>query len=48
MVSVTLTPKDGTTHLVIEHTNLPDDDDGRDHERGWTALVSRMIETAIG
>ncbi len=44
IVEITLTPKDGATELVLTHTNLPDDEMGRNHEAGWNAIVDGMVE----
>src|SRR5438105_11903574 len=35
-VSVTFEAREGGTELTILHRGLPDDEPGRDHERGWT------------
>jgi uncharacterized protein YndB with AHSA1/START domain len=43
-VTITLTPRDGKTELVLRHVGLPDDDDGRGHERGWNWFGSRVAE----
>ncbi len=44
IVAITLTARDGKTELVLRHTGLPDDDDGRGHDRGWNWFVSRAEE----
>ena len=36
VVTVTLVPKDGGTEVTLRHVNIPDDDQGREHEGGWT------------
>ena len=36
--------KDGQTELVLNHTNLPDDEGGRGHEKGWTYFLGRITE----
>ena len=41
-VSVSFEPRKGGTHMAIVHRNVPDDDMGRTHERGWTYLLSRL------
>lgn len=43
-LEITLAEKDGQTELVLNHTNLPDDEGGRDHERGWTYFLGRIAE----
>ena len=42
-VRITLTERDGKTELVLQHLGVPDDDMGRQHEQGWTWMLS-MIE----
>jgi uncharacterized protein YndB with AHSA1/START domain len=45
-VTVTLEPKGNDTLLTLHHRNLPDDDMGRQHEKGWDftldAIASRF------
>jgi len=43
-VSVTFQPRDGGTEMTIVHRGIPDDELGRAHERGWTALLSRLAD----
>jgi len=43
-LEITLAEKDGQTELVLEHTNLPDDDGGRGHEGGWKYFLGRIAE----
>ena len=43
-VSVTFEARDGGTQLTIVHRDLPDDELGRGHDRGWTSLLSRIAE----
>jgi uncharacterized protein YndB with AHSA1/START domain len=43
-VTITLTARDGKTDFVLRHVGLPDDDDGRAHERGWNWFASRVEE----
>jgi hypothetical protein len=41
-VSVTFEARDGGTQLTVVHRGLPDDEIGRRHENGWTAIVARV------
>ena len=41
-VSVLFEARDGGTQLTILHQGVPNDERGRDHERGWTFLLSRL------
>jgi len=44
-LEIKLTEKDGGTELVLEHTGLPDDEQGRGHEGGWKYFMNRLAET---
>jgi uncharacterized protein YndB with AHSA1/START domain len=46
-VSVTFEPHDGGTQMTIVHRGVPDDENGRRHEGGWTSLLAR-IEQRFG
>ncbi len=41
-VSIAFEPRAGGTQVTIVHRGLPDDEDGRDHERGWTYLLGQL------
>jgi hypothetical protein len=41
-VSVTFEPRKGGTQMTIVHRGIPDDEQGRKHESGWTFLLSRL------
>lgn len=41
-VSITFEPRDGGTQLTIVHRDVPDDENGRRHEGGWTFLLGRL------
>jgi uncharacterized protein YndB with AHSA1/START domain len=43
-VLVSFEGREGGTQMTILHRGIPDDDSGRDHERGWTFLLSRVEE----
>lgn len=47
-VSVTFEARDGGTELTIVHAGIPDEENGRGHERGWTFLVGRCAEHFAG
>ena len=42
LVSVTFEPRDGGTQMTIVHRGVPDDENGRRHEGGWTSLLTRL------
>jgi uncharacterized protein YndB with AHSA1/START domain len=44
IVSVTLVSRDGGTDVTLRHTNVPDDDAGRQHEAGWTWYLNALGE----
>jgi uncharacterized protein YndB with AHSA1/START domain len=44
LVTVTFQKKGADTFLTLRHENLPDDEYGRGHEKGWGYLVSRFAE----
>src|SRR5262249_9374667 len=43
LVTVTFQKKGEDTLLTLRHENLPDDDYGRGHEKGWGQLVSHFL-----
>jgi uncharacterized protein YndB with AHSA1/START domain len=45
VVTLTMTPKDGGTEVRLTHTNIPDDEIGRGHKDGWTAMLDQMVKT---
>lgn len=44
LVTVTFQKKVEDTLLTLRHENLPDDEYGRGHEKGWGYFVSRFAE----
>ena len=44
LVTVTFQKHDEDTLLTLRHENLPDDDYGRGHEKGWSSLLSRFAD----
>ena len=52
VVSITLERRDGGTEVTLRHSNLPDDEMGRQHKDGWSwyldLLVQRFQKVAAG
>jgi uncharacterized protein YndB with AHSA1/START domain len=44
LVTVTFQKEGEDTLLTLRHENLPDDEYGRGHEKGWDYLVSRFAD----
>ena len=44
VVTVTFERKGDDTLLTLNHANLPDDERGRLHERGWNNCLGQFIE----
>ena len=44
LVTVTFEKTGRDTLLTLRHENLPDDDYGRGHEKGWDYLLSRFAD----
>jgi uncharacterized protein YndB with AHSA1/START domain len=44
LVTVTFQKKGEDTLLTLRHENLPDDEYGRGHEKGWGQLLSRFAD----
>ena len=45
-VSISFEARAGGTQMTIQHRGLPDDDDGRGHERGWAYFIG-LLEKAF-
>jgi uncharacterized protein YndB with AHSA1/START domain len=43
-VTVTLEPKGNGTLVTLRHTDLPDDDMGRQHEEGWKFVLGAIAD----
>jgi uncharacterized protein YndB with AHSA1/START domain len=43
-VTVTLEPKGDGTLLTLRHSDLPDDDMGRQHEEGWKSMAGAIAD----
>lgn len=44
VVRITFAPKDGKTEVVLVHTNLPDEEQARNHTGGWASILQRLEE----
>ena len=44
LVTVTFQKKGEDTLLTLHHENLPDDEGGRGHEKGWGYFLSRFAD----
>lgn len=42
IVTVSFEPSDHKTRVSIHHTNLPDDEGGRNHKNAWGYLLGRL------
>ncbi len=43
-VMLTLAEKGTSTDVTLVHKNVPDDEMGRQHEKGWTWMLSMLAE----
>lgn len=43
LLTVTLEPKDGKTQVNVNHANVPDDEEGRNHKTAWGYVLGRML-----
>ncbi len=44
IVAVTFEKKGEDTVVTLNHANLPDDEKGRVHERGWNQILDKYVE----
>lgn len=44
IVTITFARRDAGTEVTLHHTNVPDDDLGRDHKDGWTWYLNALAE----
>jgi uncharacterized protein YndB with AHSA1/START domain len=44
VVTVELQKQGDDTLLQLRHANLPDDEDGRSHDAGWSSLIGQLVE----
>jgi hypothetical protein len=43
-VRVTFEPRGSQTEVTLRHTDVPDDEMGRQHAEGWTWVLSMLAE----
>ncbi len=48
IVRVTFEPAGNQTQVTLQHTNVPDDELGRQHRDGWTWALSMLAERFAG
>lgn len=44
LIEITLTEKEGGTHLHMRHTGFPDAAVRDDHNQGWTSVFNRLVD----
>jgi uncharacterized protein YndB with AHSA1/START domain len=44
VVSITLERRDGGTGVTLRHSNLPDDEMGRQHKDGWSGYLDLLVQ----
>jgi uncharacterized protein YndB with AHSA1/START domain len=44
VVTITLEPRGEQTEVTLRHTGVPDDEMGRQHQEGWTWILSTLAE----
>jgi uncharacterized protein YndB with AHSA1/START domain len=44
IVDVTFEPKGDQTEVTLRHSSVPDDEMGRQHQEGWTWVLSMLAE----
>jgi uncharacterized protein YndB with AHSA1/START domain len=42
ILTITFKPEDGKTKVHVNHTNVPDDENGHRHEHAWSYVLGRM------
>lgn len=47
LVTITLSDKNGGTHVKLEHDFLPNETEVEKHTEGWTAILERLEGTAV-
>jgi uncharacterized protein YndB with AHSA1/START domain len=45
VVTIELAPRDGGTQLTLNHVGVPDNEMGRGHQEGWTAIVAEFAKS---
>jgi len=44
VVAVTFEPREDQTEVTLRHSGVPDDEIGRQHEEGWTWVLSMLAQ----
>jgi uncharacterized protein YndB with AHSA1/START domain len=44
VVTITLEPRGEQTEVTLRHSGVPDDEMGRQHQEGWTWILSTLAE----
>ena len=44
VVTITLEPRGNQTEVTLRHSGVPDDEMGRQHQEGWTWILSTLAE----
>lgn len=47
VVAVTFESRGDQTEITLRHSGLPDDEMGRQHEEGWTWVLSKLAERFV-
>jgi uncharacterized protein YndB with AHSA1/START domain len=47
VVSITFESRAGQTEVTLRHTGVPDDEMGRQHQEGWTWVLSMLSERFV-
>ena len=45
VVDVAFDPRGDHTEVTLRHTGIPDDELGRQHQQGWTAILGMLAES---
>jgi Activator of Hsp90 ATPase homolog 1-like protein len=44
VVAITFEPRENGTEVTLRHKGVPDDEMGRQHQDGWTWILSMLAE----
>ena len=47
VVAVTFEPRGNQTEVTLRHSGVPDDETGRQHQEGWTWVLSMLAERFV-
>jgi hypothetical protein len=47
IVAVTFEPRGDQTEVTLRHSGVPDDESGRQHQEGWTWILSMLAERFV-